>query len=813
MNRQLVCFFLMSFFAIAVNTTAHPLNISGKVSDASGKPLSYANVMIFKVADSTALIKADYSDANGAYVLTVDDSGQYLLRIAMVGYDAYSSAAIHIVGGMEIPLVKLTQNGNVLKETSVVASKPLIEVHPDKLVVNVENSIVNAGASAMDVLSRSPGVTVDQNDNISLKGKQGVTIMMDGKKVPIAGTDLANLLKSMPSSSITSIELISNPSSKYDAAGSAGIINIITKKDNNVGFNGTLNTSYGQGVYPKENTGISVNYRNKKFNLYANYTYVYRKGFNRLVLDRDFYTDGMLTGGYHQDYNTIYPINTHLAGVGMDYNVSNNTVVGVSANGYHNTFDPYGYDNTMVKGVNNEDSSLFNTTNASQDHYYNYALNLNMRHTFDTLGTSLTADVDYARYWNNTIQDFNTNYYNLEGAPVLPAYLLHGDITGLTQIRSFKADYTHPLKHNMHIDAGIKTSYVTADNEPLYYDRSNGGNVLDTTKSDHFIYTENINAAYVNLSKSWKKWDAQLGVRVEQTIATGDEKITDSTFKRSYAQPFPSFAVQNHINANNDIGISLSRRIDRPTYEQLNPFKYFLDPTNYKEGNPYLNPALSYNIELSYVYKQHFITSFTYSTTSNVITEVIQPLNNEDKVSIQTDQNLTRNTFYDITGAYSMQFFRWWSNVTNFDAFYSIYKGDLANTNLNNGKPAGDINIQNSFILSKTWTAELGGMYQTPQIYGYMNLTSAWMVNAGLQKKLFNGKGTLKLNATDIFWHGSVNGTSSYTAYIEHFLVKRETRQISLAFTYRFGNTKLGQVQHHNSGAEDEKKRAATSNS
>jgi outer membrane receptor protein involved in Fe transport len=802
---------LLSF--TTYNLTAHPITISGKVTDTSGHALAYANIMMFGAKDTTTLLKADYSNDDGNYKLSLNDTGSYFVRVSMAGYGSYISNVFHAVGDIILPPIKIKQSNNELKEVSISAQKPLIEVHPDKLVVNVENSIINAGSSAMDVLSRSPGVSVDQNDNISLKGKQGVTIMMDGKTVPISGTDLANLLKSMPSSSIASIELISNPSAKYDAAGSAGIINIITKRDRNIGFNATLNGSYAQGVYPKTNDGLNLNYRNKNFNLYANYTYVYREGFNELQLNRSFYTDGVFTGGYHQNYNTIYPIRTHVAGVGMDYSVSKNTTVGFAANGYDNHFDSHGYDATIVKGMDDEDSSLFNTTNKAQNIYYNYALNLNMKHTFDSAGTSLTADADYARYWNNTYQHFNTYYYNLEGVATLPPYLLYGDITGLTQIRSFKMDYTHPLKHNLRIDAGLKVSYVTEDNEPLYYDQSNGGNILDTTKSDHFIYTENINAAYVNLSKDWKKWSTQLGLRVEQTIVTGDEKITDSTFIRSYIQPFPSLAVQYHADDNDDVGLTLSRRIDRPTYQQLNPFKYFLDPTNYKEGNPYLDPALSYNVELSYTYKQHFITSFTYSYTNNVITEVIQPLNNEDKVSIQTDQNLTSNIFYDITGAYTMQFYKWWSNVTNFDVFYSIYKGDLANTNLNNGKPAGDINIQNSFLLSKSWSAELGGMYQTPQLYGYMNLTSAWMVNAGLQKKLFDGKATIRLNATDIFWHGSVNGTSSYTAYIEHFNVKRDTRQISIAFTYRFGNSKLGQVQHHNGGDEDEKKRAASTTS
>jgi len=446
--------------------------------------------------------------------------------------------------------------------------------------------------------------------------------------------------------------------------------------------------------------------------------------------------------------------------------------------------------------------------NGSTGHWDNYSANLNLTHTFDSLGRELTIDADYARYWNRNYQDFTTNYYLPDGSLMQTPYLLHGDISGLTQIRSFKADYVHPMKDNLRMEAGVKTSLVTADNQPNFFNRSDGGNVYETAISDHFIYYENINAAYINASKEWKKWSTQLGLRAEQTLANGDEKITGQTFDRNYFQVFPSFAVQDHVDKDNDLNLTLSRRIERPDYEALNPYKFFVDPNTYKAGNPYLLPALSYSAELSHVFKQRLITTLNYTQTENVITQVIQPSPTQARVTIQTDVNIARMIYYGISGSYTFPFYKWWNNVTNINAYYPRYQGNLVNTNLNSAKATFDVNTTNRFLLPKEWSAELTFFYQAPQVYGFFNLNEQWSLNAGVQKNLFNRRGTLRLNVSDIFWRNNAGGSTSFVGYYETFTAKHDTRQANITFTYRFGKNTIAPVRKRSGGAEDEKRRA-----
>jgi hypothetical protein len=799
-RRMSLLSFLLLCFGVQT-AEARAGGVSGKVADEGGKPVPFASVLLLRMPDS-GLIRTELSDEKGEFAITPVADGDYLVKVIMVGYKPYYSSSMLISANAALPPITLVQSAAELKEVAVIAQKPFVEIHPDKLVVNVENSIVNAGASVLDVLSRSPGVVVDNNDNISLKGKPGVNIMINGKTQPISREDLANLLKSMPSNSVETIELISNPSAKYDAAGTAGIINIKLKKDKKMGLNGSVNATYAQGVYGKANAGINLNYRDKKLNFFGNYNRSDRQGFNHLTLDRRFFTNGVFAGAYEQDNHYFYNIKGDIAGAGVDYNLTSKTVIGAAANAdvTHFRRDGFNYSD-IIDSATGQPLSHFTTVNNAPNTWRGYTLNANLRHSFDSTGRSIAADADYATYPSTATQQFTTTYY----PPTTPSFNLYGDLTGVTTIRSFKADYSEPLKKDAKIEAGIKTSYVTADNDLKFFVILDNIRTNDTTRTNHFIYTENINAGYLNFSKDWKKWSTQVGLRCEQTVAKGEEKIIDSSFDRNYVQLFPSFAVQRHLNKNHDLGITLSRRIERPSYDQLNPFKYFLDPTTYKAGYPYLIPALSYSTELSHIFKQKLITTFNYTHTTSPIVEVIQPSTTEAKVTVQTNKNLTSMDYYGLNGAYRFSFFKWWNNTTNANVYYARYTGDIAGSNLNAGKVTFDVNTTNSFLFPHNWSAEVGGFYQAPQVYGYMSLKPTWMANVGVQKQLFAKKATVRVNATDIFWRGYPRATSNYNNYTESFVAKRDTRQVSLSFTWRFGSTP--QSMRHRGGAEDEKRR------
>ena len=477
MRTSFFCICFLTFCTIIASSQTG--GISGRVLNDTGQPITFASVLLRHFDDST-LVKTELTDDNGAYHFIMVADGNYFLEATLLAYQTYFSSRLTVAGNnLSVPDISLQKNSTTLKEVSVRAQKPFIEVHPDKLVVNVENSIVDAGGSVLDVLEHSPGVTVDQNDNISLKGRAGVNVMINGKIQPISGADLANMLKSMPSNAVESVEIITNPSAKYDAAGSAGIINIKLKKDNKTGLNGTVNATYAQGIYEKTNGGFNMNYRNRKFNFFASYNHSDRRGFNHLTLQRNFYSNSVFAGAYDQDNNYVYHFNTDMGGIGMDYNLSSKTVIGFSANAESDFIgrDGNNYSN-IIDSATHQALSHFTTVNKSPNYWNNYAANVNLKHTFDSSGKVLTADVDYAGYPSRGTQDYTTTY-----SDATPQAILHGDQSGTTQIRSFKADYTNPFKNNAKLEAGIKTSYVTADNDLRFFDYTGTGYVPDSTSN------------------------------------------------------------------------------------------------------------------------------------------------------------------------------------------------------------------------------------------------------------------------------------------------------------------------------------------
>ncbi len=787
--------------------------LSGKVSDPAKEPVPGAYVMLFK---DTVLQKTTLTDAEGQYRFEAIPDGAYSLQASAMGFDSYNSGPLTAI---DTPAdIVLTEKKSALKEVTIKAQKPFLEIKADRVVVNVENSIVSAGSSVMDVLQRSPGVTVDNNDNISLKGKQGVAIWIDGKPTPMQGADLATILRGMPSGSVDKIELISNPGARFDAAGNAGIINIKTKKDQRMGINGTTTINYGQGKYPKYGAGLTLNYHNKRLNVYLNYNYARRYWFNHLMLDRKFLdtakaNDGKQLFRYNQDNYALFNFSNHTVGTGIDYNLSDATTLGAAISFGSNVFSPKADNASQALDGDNHLLYDFNTTGRHANNYYNYAINLNLRHAFDSSGRSLSVDADYAAFSTNSRQNFVTRYTAPDGSAYQPDYYLKSKLSGMTRIQSLKADYVHPLPKSMRLEAGVKSSFAQADNEPLFYEMIGGDYVLDSKRSNHFLYKENINAGYISLSKDAAKWSSQLGLRVENTNANWEQITTGQKYDTSYTQLFPSMAFQYHLDAKQDLGITFSRRIERPNYQQLNPFKYFIDKTTYREGYPYLQPASFYSAELSHTYNQKFVTTFTYGINKGVITEVIQPSETEDSITVQTNKNLKQMTFIGLSGAYTFQFTRWWSNISNINIYYALYEGNIANTPLRNGKPTFDLNTNNTFLLPGNISIELGLYYQARQIYGYMDVQPVWMLNAGIQKHFFDKKATLKLNIQDIFFTGYPRATSIYTGYREDFVAERETRVGNISLIYRFGKNTVAPARKRSGGAEEEKNRAAGGNS
>lgn len=783
-----------------------------KIISEKKEPLPGITVSLLKLEDSS-LAKAAITDDQGNAEMEGVRYGSYFIKATAAGYQPAYTSFFQVAASQlqhTVPPLELSTAVMQMQEVTVTARKPFIERQLDKIVVNVESSITAAGSSAFEVLERSPGVVIDHNDNISMKGKAGVIVMINGKPSVIAGSDLGNYLRGLPANAIEKIELISNPSARYDAAGNAGIINIVMKKDQRLGTNGTLTASYGQGRYPKTGQGLTFNHRTNKLNIFGNYNFAYRKAFSNLTLYRQFFKDGQPDGVFDQDNFITFPFKNHIARAGIDYSVSKKTIAGIVLSGISNKFNSRGRTHSGILDADNMPAGFDKNYSSNDDHWFNYGVNANLKHTFDSAGTELNMDLDYARFGNNTDQNFRTEFYNNNGNAIRDPYLLIGDIAGKLNIKSVKADFIKMLPGKAKLETGIKSSVVRADNDLAYYNASGGTPVFDPAQSNHFIYDENINAAYLSFGKEYKQINFQVGLRTEYTRIKGNQLATSQKFDSSYINLFPSAFLNYKLAEKHEIGFSVSRRLDRPNYRQLNPFKFFINNTTYSEGNPYLRPQYTYSFEMSHTYNQRITTTLLYTITKGNITQVIFPAENEEKITIQTDRNLAEFRFYGINISAPLQITKWWNSTNNMNVYYGLYKGNLANTNLRNGNVNFNINSNNSFTIGKKgYAAELTGIFRAAEVYGFMKVRPVGQIAVGVQKTVFKNKGTLRLNVSDVFYTQVSRATITFADYIETFRVRRETRVATISFTYRFGNNKVAAARRRTSGAEPERQRAA----
>jgi len=790
--------------------------ISLKVLNQQQQPIENATAELLRSKDSS-LVKTALSDKSGLAEFENIPFGSYFIKTSLVNYEKQFSATVILSAeqsSLTVADAVLQLSVTQLKAIEVTGRKPFIQRLSDRIVVNVDNSVINAGSSAFDVLERSPGILIDANDNISMRGRSGVIIMIDGKPSPMSGADLVNYLRSLPSNAIERIDLITNPSSKYDAAGNAGIIDIRMKKDQRYGTNGSVTTGYGQGVYPKANAGINFNHRNKAMNLFGGYNYAYRMNLNHLLLDRNFFSNGQFTGKDEKDNYTKIPLELNTFRIGADFFPSKKTIFGFVVNSNINSVRPFNNNSSVVIDQSKQPIFTFNTQTRNRHKNKNAVANFNFKHTFDSTGKELTADVDLGYFSSNNFSSVNTQYYQLNGTPLQPDYILDSYQKGNLKLATVKADYVNPLKKKARLEAGFKTSFVKTDNDALFYNMSSGTPEDDVNKTNHFYYDENINAAYLNYKKEYQKIDFQIGLRAENTNVKTKQVKGNITWDSSYTQLFPSAFLNYKLKENQTIGVSVSRRIDRPNYSQLNPFLFLIDVTTYSTGNPSLLPQFTWSYELNYTVKNINLT-LGYSHTKNnqniVITrfkDVFPNIPSDDNVTVQIPVNLSSSDYIGLTVAAPVRINRWWNMMNNANIFYNHFNGNLAGTALNNGKMVASLSTNQTFTLKKGWTAEMNVNYNSGGQYGFMVTRPQWGIGAGVQKTLWKGKGQVRFNITDIFWTNLPRATITYNNYIEYWRAYRETRVANLSFTYRFGNNKVQQARRRALGSEEERQRA-----
>ena len=832
MKRLIVLFVLFiianSFTSLFAQTNGH--TIKGMIAG-NGKKIEAATIYLLHSKDSS-IFKTSISDKDGAFAIESVDDGSYLLSVEALGYKKFYGNAF-ILGAsttaFNLKTITLAAADAAMNTVVVTSKRPFIEQKIDKTVVNVEASPTNTGLSALEVLEKSPGVTIDNNNNISLKGKQGVIILIDGKPTYLSGEDLANFLKNLSANQLDQIEIMSQPSAKYDASGNSGIINIKTKKNKAAGFNGNISTSAIIAAYFKNTNSINLNWRKNKVNLFGNYGYSRWDGFSDLYINRSLRAG---RDAAFDRYSNQYSFNRFSGRpqnfkVGIDYYTTKKTTLGAAITGNFENDK-----NTSDSRANIYDSLhkfvQFNQAySASNDTWKNLGFNLNFQQKLDTSGTELTADADYIFYHNNSFQN-NSNYLFSQDSILIETkdlnnpnpYLLHGNLPSNIDIYTFKSDFHHPFKKGAVLEAGIKVSYVKTDNDAQYTLQNNDTKewFVDTTRSNHFIYKENINAAYVNLQKQFKKWGVQLGLRAEQTIADGNQVTKNESFHKNYTKLFPTTYFSYKANDKNTFALSYGRRIERPGYESLNPFQEQLDRYTYRQGNPLLQPQFSHNIELSYNYKGQLNISTNYTTTTDIINDVLitvkQP-GDSNYTTFQTSQNIASSQNTGLSINYNKQLVKWWSVNVFANVYYNHYKGVIndgsGNEDINTGMAGFSGNMSNQFSFGKGWSGELSGWFRSQQLVSSAILArSMGMFSLGAGKQVLKGKGSVRLNVRDPFYLTSFRGQTELDKGLTVIRNKWDNRRVTISFNYRFGKAANQQQRRRTSASEDEQNRIRT---
>ena len=809
--RFLVGLFLSAFLAVTCHNSYAQITssaIEGKVLTEDRAPAAGATVILLQYSDSSA-VKSAVTNKAGQFRLANLEPGQYLLLVTIIGYtnSYYGPYKVGDAQTVSIPNIILNLAPKQLKGVTVTGTRPEIEVTPGKTTLNVQNSILDDGKSAYDILSNSPGVKVD-NTNISLVGHQSALIMINGKPTNLSGDDLVDILRGMQSNTIDRIELMTGGSAKYDASG-GGIINIITRKGKSTGLNGAINALAGYGKYYKDNTGIVFNDGTAKFNVFGSYNYNDNKTFHNFTNDRTINFNNAASE-YNTDYKSIQKRTDNVFNIGADYYLSPGQTVGFLVSGSITDANITKNNNLGIYTQSLLDSTIKANSGLNRHtSQVNYNLNYNGR--LDKAGKTLSGDFNYMTY-NRGSAEYITNYFYDASGNSYRAPLLLQNLSPST-IKNLQAGvgFTNPLSKTSKLEAGLKYSNTTSDNDLVFGPFVNGAYQSDPMFSSHFIYTENVNAVYLNYENRFDKFDLTTALRAEQTVAKGNSLTLGKVVNSNYANLFPRMLLTYKYDDKNYFSILLNRGIRRPEYQRLNPFLYYVDLYDYTAGNPNLKPQYTNSVELSYNYNKTLVTTLYSSIISNAYDFPFYEQNDTSKVNINTRVNLGRVYIYGLRFFAPVVFNNWWNANFYVDGSYQRYVAYPVNGTLDKGTQDITLTSNQHFIISPTISAEVIGAYESPNFYGVSQVKAQYRVDATISKQLFDKRGSLKLSAADIFNTYRDRSFTNYQNLNMAITNKSESQIVRLIFTYRFGKTDVGGLSH-NTGNEEEQNRTKSTN-
>lgn len=794
-------FSLLLLLLIQTSAFCQTTKLSGNILNATdGKAIEFASVALIHLPDSTRA-GLGLSNDKGVFSFENIKPGSYQIKVIAIGYERAQSKAFDLGStAMILPALRLNPTVTSLKEVDIRAKIPLIQQQADRTVLNVEQ-MNTAGDNALDVLKRAPGIKLDKDDNIIMKGKSGVNVMIDGKMSYMSGLELSTYLKSLPGSVMSKVELISNPPSSFDAAGSAGIINIKLKRNKLQGFNGNASIGAGYGEYGKGYGSTNLNYNVGKVSTYGRFSYGYYNSFNRLTMNRN------IAGEQFNQLNFWHPITrSSNYALGADYFINDKHTIGILWKGSSAPYTTNSESNSVNYNTVQQKMGSVNSKNPQDNTSGNNAYNLNYRFKIDTNGRELGIDLDKVGYDNSKTEQYFNSYFDAADNRIGDVVNLRNKGFGDVSIYAVKLDYVHPFSKTLKAEAGYKSSWVNTSSDVRFDSLKTAGWINDPKRTNRFNYRENINALYLSFSQSFKQLELKAGLRAEQTFGNGFSSGNEEKIDRKYWQLFPTFFASWKVSENHQIQGSYARRINRPSYTSLNPFAFYSDPYTALKGNPLLLPSFSNNFEINYNIKNFRVLSLSYAKSTDVISEVIYQ-NDQSKESISVEENLGRaQNIYIATGS-PFDITKWWNNNTELSIAYDDVKSPLQGGNYNSHKFSWSVNSEQTFNLPKDLQLTYTFFYSSPSVSGLFRSLESYGMNVSARKTFMNKKATVSLKLNDVFDTNKFRANLRYNNVNTYWQNQWESRKINLSLSYKFGNMKVKNARSRSTGTADEENR------
>ena len=794
--------FLLFFFSVSTLFSQNSI-ITGLLKDESNSPLSFVNVLLFE-KDAAEPFKGATTDENGRFRIENIKDGSYKIKFSFVGFLA-TEKDIELVSTKNIGELILKTAVESLNAAVISLKRPTIQRTSEKLVFNVENSSLSVG-NTFDLLKKTPGVVII-GEKIDVRFKSP-TIYFNGKRVYLSSSEAVSLLRSIDASFIKSVEVITNPSAQFDAE--AGVaLNIITSKAVSIGYKGSVNGTYEQGVFSKYNVGTSHFYKNKWLNFYGSYGFSPRKDYkedkNRIQF---FEPNGDANSTWNTHFEKVTRSNAHQANVILDVNITPSQTLGVSANisaSPNKTYNNSGL--TEMYSAQQQLDSTFTTGSALGYDTSNLSFGLEYKIELDEDGSTITAASNYIDYNNEQTQTVMTNYFSPSNV-LLRESSFNTDAIQSSKIYTGQADLNTPL-FSGDLKAGIKYSNIDTNSKLDFFDVENNETLLNSKLSDDFNYKENIYAQYVSYQIGSENWDLTAGLRGEYTVINATSICLGELDTQRYFKLFPTANIQYQLNENNGLGLSYKRAIKRPRYQSLNPFKYFITEYNYNAGNPNLVPSIENKITLSYDYKGKLFFDAYYQYFRNSLS-ILTFQDNQNNVLRNVDTNLISDFQYSFDLIFVDSIMPWWflqlvtSTFYLENEFYSIESIEETYSNDTFGFYAS---LYSNFDLNKegSFTADLNVLYISNMITGGYDYKNQFSTSVSVRKSFWDKRASITVGVDDMFNTTTIPVTTNYYNQDNSYFARAETRLFRLGFRYNFGNARLRDNSRNSRSAESDR--------